>query len=324
MLARIKPTLASLLPWREPDPSVRVLKPWVRAAVSGYVLTLVPLVLLVLAMLVLNLPRMLATSWDSGRRELHTIATAAGAHEWPTLLVSCVQLLVLVLVPVGLGYTLAQLATKIVSGVRRATAGRPWARAGALAVAAGAAAFAAYSLLPSNGYRPIASGEKGTLAQAFDRLRPAHDHPGVTHPRGRAPAPAPVGRPRIGDGGAATPPARAPHRARPAAGRGRAHSASTTGRASPSAPPAPSESPPAGTSNPTVSTPAATVSTPAATVSVPSVTVTAPDAGATPPAVTATTPSATVTTPAATVTAPSVTVTTPTLPTPTVTTPSLP
>src|SRR3954468_7233155 len=46
MLARIKPVLASLIPGRPADPRVTELKPWVRAVVTGYVCTIVPVLLI--------------------------------------------------------------------------------------------------------------------------------------------------------------------------------------------------------------------------------------------------------------------------------------
>src|SRR5205823_1988721 len=45
MFARIKPTLRSLVPWLPTDESVTELRPWVRVAVTVYVLTVVPLLL---------------------------------------------------------------------------------------------------------------------------------------------------------------------------------------------------------------------------------------------------------------------------------------
>src|SRR3954463_992839 len=65
MLSRIRPVFASLLPWREPDPRVTELKPWVRVVVTAYVLTIVPLIALMFMLMLVHAPRAFATAWDS-------------------------------------------------------------------------------------------------------------------------------------------------------------------------------------------------------------------------------------------------------------------
>src|SRR5205807_9811004 len=57
MFARIKPTLQSLNPVDETPDEVKVLKPWVRVAVTAYVFTVVPLLLFLLGLTVINVPR---------------------------------------------------------------------------------------------------------------------------------------------------------------------------------------------------------------------------------------------------------------------------
>src|SRR5919197_674094 len=65
MFARIKPTLKSLNPLEQTPAEVTALKPWVRAAVTMYVFTVVPLLLLLLGLTTINVPRILSTAWDS-------------------------------------------------------------------------------------------------------------------------------------------------------------------------------------------------------------------------------------------------------------------
>ncbi len=65
LFEKIKPTLKSLIPGREPDESVKALKPWVRVVVSVWVLSVVPILLLGLTMLVIYGPWAVATAWDS-------------------------------------------------------------------------------------------------------------------------------------------------------------------------------------------------------------------------------------------------------------------
>ncbi|HLY83243.1 MAG TPA: hypothetical protein VKQ71_09655, partial [Acidimicrobiales bacterium] len=63
LFARIGPILRSLLFWRAPDRQVTVLKRWVRAAVTAWVLIVVPLLVLELVIVLIHLPRILASSW---------------------------------------------------------------------------------------------------------------------------------------------------------------------------------------------------------------------------------------------------------------------
>jgi len=65
LFARIRPVLRSLLPRRPPDPRVRELRPWARAAVTVWVLTAIPLLAGLLAFVVYHAPRMVAMSYDS-------------------------------------------------------------------------------------------------------------------------------------------------------------------------------------------------------------------------------------------------------------------
>jgi putative peptide zinc metalloprotease protein len=306
MFQRIGPALKSLLPWRRPEPSVAELKRWVRVAVSAYVLTLVPLLLFVLALTVINVPRILATSWDAGMLEYHKIQHAVETGSWLSTIVGSIQLTVLVLVPLGVLLTLTQLARKVGERAWKATDDRPPARAGLVLVAAAAAAFGAYTWVPADVYRPIQPGEKGTLSGALDQLSAiTTGRPALTAERERELGGAEF-RSREGP---RRPGNTAPggHGPAPGAGANRPGPATTTPGTGSGAP-LPRPGNPA-----TATTPHATVSTPVATVTAPSATLTTP----TLPVPTVTTP----TLPIPPVTTP--TVTTPTLPvpTPTVTVP---
>jgi putative peptide zinc metalloprotease protein len=284
MFRRIGPTLKSLLPWRRPEPAVAELKRWVRVAVSVYVLTVVPLLLFVLVVTVINIPRVLATSWDSASLEVEKIQHAFDSAAWLSMVAALIQLAVLILIPAGLLLTLVQMGRRVGVWAWQATEGRPSARGTLAVVAAVAAAFAAYAWYPRAVYKPIRPGEKGTLLGALDQLR------AIT---GGRPALTP-GREREGHGaGQRNDERRSPVRRPP------------TPATRPRNKPVPSSQPRPSTSR---------------SVEVPRVTVSTPVATATTPGATLTTPTLPVTTP----TLPGVSVTTPTLPTPTVTAPTLP
>src|SRR5207244_5583915 len=65
MFQRIKPVLKSLIPFAGAEDSVKELKAWARAAVTVYVLLLVPLLMGFFGLTVMNMPRIIATAYDS-------------------------------------------------------------------------------------------------------------------------------------------------------------------------------------------------------------------------------------------------------------------
>jgi putative peptide zinc metalloprotease protein len=295
MFQRIGPTLKSLLPWRRPEPAVAELKRWVRVAVSAYVLTIVPLLLFVLAITVMNMPRVLATSWDSGALEYQKIEHSIEAGSWLSAVVGSIQLGVLVLIPAGLLLTLVQLGRKVAERAWKTTENRPVSRTALVLGSACAAAFAAYTWLPTAVYRPIQPGERGTLVGAFEQLSAiTTGRPALTAERER----------ELGGAGFRSDKQRSsgsnsgPRTNTPGAGRSD-HTGTGNNAVTPSKP---------GAANlPPVKAPSLTVQDPSATVSTP---------GVTTPGATLTTP--TLPLPTATVTVPTIStpVTTATLPTP--------
>ncbi|HEV7640941.1 MAG TPA: hypothetical protein VGO39_08765, partial [Gaiellaceae bacterium] len=99
MFARIKPTLRSLSPRGETPEEVAVLKPWVRVAVTLYVFTVVPLLVFLLGLTLINMPRIVATAWDSLLLQEHKL----GHESALASVVTVIQMLVLALPIVGLG-----------------------------------------------------------------------------------------------------------------------------------------------------------------------------------------------------------------------------
>ncbi len=187
MFMRIKPTLKSLIPWRETDESVKELKLGARVAVTAYVLVLVPLLGGLLALTVMNLPRIFATAYDSFMVTEHKLVHAPSII---SAIVDGIQLAVLVLMPLGIVVTFARFGQRMATGVWRKTEDRPAARAFVVLAATAAAAFAAYTWIPASVYRPIQPGERGTFGSAvgqFDAIpsgRPALSSQQLTHLRG--------------------------------------------------------------------------------------------------------------------------------------------
>ena len=167
MFARIKPVLKSLLPWKETEDTVKELKTWARVAVTIYVVLLIPALMFLLGMTLMNLPRVFATAYDSFMATAHKMGHAGGV----SIAVDAIQLLVLVLVPLGLVLTFVQLGRKAAVGAWNATDGRPAGRGLLLVAAATAAAFAAYMWIPRSVYKPISPTERGTLGGAINEIK---------------------------------------------------------------------------------------------------------------------------------------------------------
>jgi putative peptide zinc metalloprotease protein len=166
MFQRIKPTLKSLIPFTKTEKSVTALKPWARVAVTAYVLTLVPLLLFFLGMMVMNMPRIFATAYDSFMVTQQRLGHGGIAGT----IVDVFQLIVLLLVPLGVIATFFQMGRKFGGAAWTATDGRPVARAGLVGVLTAAAGFAAYTWFPESVYHPIQPGEKGTVVGGVDQF----------------------------------------------------------------------------------------------------------------------------------------------------------
>jgi putative peptide zinc metalloprotease protein len=184
MFARIKPTLKSLMPWKETPDTVTELKPWVRVATTIYVLTVIPVLIFLMGMMAINAPRIFATAWDSFFVQYHKVrhdfsggSAFAGAF-------GIFQMLVLALPVLGIVVTFSRLGQRIAVGSWRKTEGRPAGRAGLVLATAAAAVFVGYIWWPNGDYRPIQPGERGTLAGAVDQFGAiSTGRPGLTAER---------------------------------------------------------------------------------------------------------------------------------------------
>jgi putative peptide zinc metalloprotease protein len=170
LFRRIGPVLRSAIPFHKRDPEVEQLKPWVRRAVTGWVLFIVPILALNLGYLLLAFPRIVATSWDSASRLVGQLQNAGGgsAQAW-----AAVQLLLLVLPAVGISYTMIRTARRTSTSAWRWSAGSPPRRFGVVGgsvVLLGVLAFAWWPDARLSPYRP---GETGTFQQQVRELKSA-------------------------------------------------------------------------------------------------------------------------------------------------------
>lgn len=218
LFVRLKPTLLSLIPWRPVDRRVDELKPWVRAAVTAWVVLTVPVLAYVYFQLITNAPRMAATAWESLTAQGRVLGSAAGGAHVGEAAFAALQIAILVLPVIGLVYTLSKSAARLGQASWTATAHRPVARTALLCTTVAAAALIALMWRPgSPQYRPISPTDRGTVDAGFRVIAPALR--GEAPADGATPASAPAGQ---ATPAAATTPAASGSSASSAAGAGSA------------------------------------------------------------------------------------------------------
>ncbi|WP_082699396.1 hypothetical protein [Arthrobacter sp. EPSL27] len=174
LFQRIKPTLLSLLPWRRKDPEAQVLKPWARAVVTAWVLITVPLLAFSLVMMVVSLPRLLGTAWDSGQKQYAMFNNALASGDILDAAVRLLAIAAVALPVLGILYILVRLVRQVVTALWTKTRGKALQRGTALAVMGAMVAGLAWAWWPGGEtYRPVQPYERGTLADATTAIFPA-------------------------------------------------------------------------------------------------------------------------------------------------------
>ncbi|MFD2094334.1 zinc metalloprotease [Blastococcus deserti] len=164
---RMGPIMAGLLPGRWRQPEATALKTWARVVVVAWVLVVVPLMAVSLLLIVLALPRVLATAWESLGRQGGLLADAFGDGDVLGVLARLLGIVAIAVPLLGIGYVLARTVRQVVRGVWRRTQGRPVRRALAGLVAAAVVAGLLWAWWPAGDrYRPVRAWEGGTVLDA--------------------------------------------------------------------------------------------------------------------------------------------------------------
>ena len=163
ILNRLRPILTSIIPGRKPDAKVSELKPWVRVAVTSYIVLLIPAMLFALVLMVLSAPRVIATAYDSLGVLGDKFSSALDDGKGVNAAASGLQVVALCLPIAGMIATSGRLGRRAVGGAWRWSEGDPVRRGGLSILLAGGLALAAFTWWPNGEYRPIQPGEKGTV-----------------------------------------------------------------------------------------------------------------------------------------------------------------
>ncbi len=163
LYSHIKPTLLGLLPTHWGKPETKVLKPWARIVVTTWVLVVVPLLAFSLLMMVLVLPRFLATAWHNVVKQVGVFQDNLAAGDFFGVAVAVLSILAICVPVAGVAYILTRLVRRTTTKVWTATEGHP-TRRGLAGVVAAALVLALVAVWwPSGQYRPIQPDERGTL-----------------------------------------------------------------------------------------------------------------------------------------------------------------
>jgi putative peptide zinc metalloprotease protein len=163
LYAHMVPTLKRLLPGHHSEEAA--LTGRARLIVTLWVLAIVPLLLLLTLSMVLLLPKLVASAWESGSLLVPALGDQVQAGAMVDVFVSLLRLVGLALPVLGGAY----LAWRLLGGAgRRAVGwsrGRPARRALVVALAAGVAAALTWMWWPTGQYEPIRASDRGTIGQ---------------------------------------------------------------------------------------------------------------------------------------------------------------
>jgi len=131
LFARIKPTLRSMIPGRATDTRVLgELKPWVRVAVTAWVLITIPALIYLLARMGINAPFMYTTAWDSFLVNYDTVLSAFGEGKVVDGVAGLVRIVLLIIPVVGLPLLYALIGKRLSGALWSWLGGKQPLRAG--------------------------------------------------------------------------------------------------------------------------------------------------------------------------------------------------
>ena len=184
LFSRIRPTLLSMVPGREPEERASALKPWVRVVVTLWVLAVIPILLVMLTLAALGLPRLLATAWDSVGRQWDGVTESFGDGDVLGVLAGALGSVAVMLPVLSILYMLGRLVTRGGRALWQRTDERPLARAALAPLGLALVAALAWLWWPNGEYEPLRRGERWTVQEAVADVRHVPSgRPGLTGER---------------------------------------------------------------------------------------------------------------------------------------------
>jgi putative peptide zinc metalloprotease protein len=178
LFQHIKPTLLGLLPWGRNTAEARALKPWARALITLWVMVTLPLLLLSLVLIVLALPRLLATAWAAEATRYAHVTVSLGAGDFVGSAAHVLAMAAIALPVLAILYMLLRLGRQLLHGILKRTNGNALHRGTALVTIAAILAGIAWAWWPRpETYRPVQPYDRGTL---LDAVPTALSAPGST------------------------------------------------------------------------------------------------------------------------------------------------
>ena len=145
LFARVGPILKNTLTrGTRPDPRITGMRPAARAAVTTWVLILIPALAALSGYLLLHLPAIDRALWHATATQAHTTATALTAGHYAAAAVAAISVTLAAITGGGSLYLIAAAARRAAAAAPRWTAGHPARRL--LAIAAVAACVTALAL----------------------------------------------------------------------------------------------------------------------------------------------------------------------------------
>jgi putative peptide zinc metalloprotease protein len=170
LFARIKPTLLGMLPGRHARGEASPLKRSTRVVVTVWVLMVVPVLALSLVLIIVGLPRIAATAWDSLGLQWDALGNNVSKGDAGGIGVRFVSMLAIALPLLSISYLVTRVSRRSTRRVWRATEHRPRERALVVVVGLLLIALIAWAWTPRDQYRPIQPNERGTLISALESV----------------------------------------------------------------------------------------------------------------------------------------------------------
>jgi len=115
LFGRIRPVLASLLPWRKAGPRVRELRPRVRVVISAWVLMVVPVLGAAMVYLIVQTPSIVGSAVSSVLAYWQILLDSVASGAWASVILAIFSILLLIVPLAGMSVFLCRLVVQVVS-----------------------------------------------------------------------------------------------------------------------------------------------------------------------------------------------------------------